>query len=144
MDENHLSTRLAPLGHALCSAAVRRGVAILAVLALLTAGAAPASARVYRGVMTNGGRRAVHSGEQGALWQSRFVEHKRGRVRYSACVIFLDGHNVVRCKAGRTNSHGVSRLGFSRFVNLHPGHWAVRFFRLGRRLAAWNFTVRPE
>ncbi len=123
---------------------MREGVAILAVLALLTAGATSASGRVYRGFMTNGDSRAVHSGEQGAIWQSRFIEHARGRVRYAACVIFLDGHNVVRCKVGRTNSHGVSRLGFSRFVNLRPGHWAVRFFRLGRRLAAWNFTVRPE
>jgi hypothetical protein len=119
---------------------------ILAVLAVLIAGAVPAqaSARAYRGVMTNGGSRAVHSGEQGAIWRSRFVEHKRGRVSYSACVIFLDGHNVVRCKVGRTNGRGVSRLGFRQFVNLRPGHWAVRFFGLGHRLAAWNFTVRPE
>ena len=117
--------------------------AVLLGIALTVLLACSARAATFHGVMTNGGG-AVRSGEQGALWQSRFSERAAGRVRYSACVIFLEGHNVVRCKGGRTNSHGVSRLGFSQFVNLHPGHWAVRFFRLGRRLAAWNFTVRPE
>ena len=69
------------------------------VLAALCAGTTPASARDYRGVMTNGGG-AVRSGEQGALWESRFVEHKAGRVLYSACVVFLDARQVVKCKAG--------------------------------------------
>jgi hypothetical protein len=129
-----------PRGYA---ATVRGAVAVLLLLAALTAGATPASARVYRGVMTNGAG-AVRSGEQGALWQSRFVEHKRGRVRFSACVIFRDARGVVLCKAGRTNRHGVSRLSFSEFVNLRPGHWVVRFFKLGRTLSAWRFTVRSE
>jgi hypothetical protein len=115
----------------------------LVFLAVLTLGATPASARVYRGVMTNGAG-AVHSGEQGALWQSRFVEHRAGRVRYSACVVFLDARNVVKCKAGRTNGRGVDRLSFSEFVNMRPGHWVVRFFKLGRTLSAWRFTVRSE
>jgi hypothetical protein len=123
--------------------AVRGGVVVLLLLATLALGATPASARVYRGVMTNGAG-GVHSGEQGALWQSRFVEHKRGRVEYSACVVFLDARRVVMCKAGRTNSHGVDRLAFSEFVNMRPGHWVVRFFKLGRTLSAWRFEVRPE
>jgi hypothetical protein len=33
------------------------------------------------------------------------LEHKRGRVEYSACVNFLDARVVVLCKPGRTNSH---------------------------------------
>ena len=113
------------------------------VLLILAIGAASASARTYRGVMTNGAG-AVRSGEQGAVWESRFVEHKRGRVSYAACAIFLDARGVVMCKPGRTNRHGVDRLTFSRFVNLHPGHWVVRFFRLGHKLSAWRFTVRSE
>jgi hypothetical protein len=122
---------------------VRGGLLTLLLLAVLTIGATTASARVYRGVMTNGAG-AVRSGEQGALWQSRFVEHKRGRVLYSACVVFLDARNVVKCKAGKTNGRGVDRLSFSQFVNLRPGHWVVRFFKLGRTLASWRFTVRGE
>jgi hypothetical protein len=122
---------------------VRGGVVVLLLLAALTIGATTSSARVYRGVMTNGAG-AVRSGEQGALWQSRFAEHKRGRVRYSACVIFLDARGVVLCKAGRTNRHGVDRVGFSEFVNMRPGHWIVRFFKLGRTLSGWRFTVRSE
>jgi hypothetical protein len=118
-------------------------VVLVFLAAVLTIGTAPVSARVYRGVMTNGAG-AVHSGEQGALWQSRFVEHGRGRVQYSACVVFLDARNVVKCKPGRTNGHGVDRLSFSEFVNMRPGHWVVRFFKLGRTLSAWRFTVRSE
>ena len=110
---------------------------------ILAVGAPAASARVYRGVMTNGGG-AVHSGEQGALWRARFEEHRRGRVAYSACVIFRDEHAVSQCKPGRTSAHGVDRIDFSEFVNQHPGRWVVRFFELGRTLAAWRFTVRPE
>lgn len=116
---------------------------LLLLLAALMFGATTSSARVYRGTMTNGAG-AVHSGEQGALWQSRFVEHKSGRVRYSACVVFLDVRGVVKCKPGRTNRRGVDRLGFSEFVNLRPGHWVVRFFKLGRTLSTWRFTVRSE
>ena len=115
----------------------------LVLLAALALAATTSSARMYRGVMTNGAG-AVHSGEQGALWQSRFVEHKRGRVLYSACVVFLDARGVVKCKARRTNGHGVGRLSFSEFVNMRPGHWVVRFFKLGRTLSAWRFTVRSE
>jgi len=115
----------------------------LLVLAALTAGATPASARDFRGVMANGGG-AVRSGEQGALWESRFVEHKPGRVVYSACVVFLDARRVVKCKPGRTNSRGRDRLSFSGFVNMRPGHWVVRFFKLGRTLSSWRFTVRSE
>jgi hypothetical protein len=122
---------------------VRGGVLALLLLAALTIGATTASARVYRGVMTNGAG-AVRSGEQGALWQSRFVEHKRGRVQYGACVIFLDAREVVKCKPGRTNRRGVDRLSFSEFVNMRPGHWVVRFFKLGRKLSEWRFTVRSE
>jgi hypothetical protein len=122
---------------------MRGGVLTLLFLAALTVGATTASARVYRGVMTNGAG-AVHSGEQGALWQSRFVEHKRGRVRYAACVVFLDARGIVKCKPGRTNRRGVDRLSFSEFVNLRPGHWVVRFFKLGRTLSSWRFTVRAE
>jgi hypothetical protein len=122
---------------------VRGGVLTLLLVAALSIGATTASARVYRGVMTNGAG-AVRSGEQGALWQSRFVEHKRGRVQYSACVVFLDARGVVKCKAGRTNSHGVDRVSFSEFVNMRPGHWVVRFFKLGRTLSSWRFTVRGE
>jgi hypothetical protein len=48
---------------------VRGGVVALALVAALTIGATPASARVYRGVMTNGAG-AVRSGEQGALLKS--------------------------------------------------------------------------
>ncbi len=115
----------------------------MVLVAVLALGATTASARVYRGVMTNGAG-AVHSGEQGALWQSRFVEHKRGRMLYSACVVFLDARGVVKCKAGRTNRRGVDRVSFTEFVNLRPGHWVVRFFKLGRTLSAWRFTVRSE
>jgi hypothetical protein len=122
---------------------VRGVVVVLVLLAALAVGATTASARAYRGVMTNGAG-AVHSGEQGALWESRFVEHKQGRVRYSACVVFLDARNVVLCKPGRTNGHGVDRVSFSGFVNMRPGHWVVRFFKLGRTLSAWRFTVRSE
>ena len=122
---------------------VRGGVVALVCLAALCAGASPASARDYRGVMTNGAG-AVRSGEQGALWESRFVEHKPGRVVYSACVVFLDARQVVKCKPGRTNSRGVDRVGFSGFVNMRPGHWVVRFFKLGRTLSSWRFTVRSE
>lgn len=114
-------------------------VALAAALAL----GAPASAVVPHGVMTNGGG-PVRSGEQGAIWQSRFVEHRAGTLRYSACVIYLDARAVVRCKAGTTNRAGVDRLTFSQFVNLRPGHWVVRFFRLGHQLSAWRFTVRAE
>jgi hypothetical protein len=122
---------------------VRGGVLVSVLVAVLAIGATTSSARVYRGVMTNGAG-AVRSGEQGARWQSRFVEHKRGRVEYSACVIFLDARFVVLCKPGRTNSRGVDRVSFSGFVNMRPGHWVVRFFKLGHRLASWRFTVRPE
>jgi hypothetical protein len=122
---------------------VRGGLLALALLAALSIGASTASARTYRGVMTNGAG-AVHSGEQGALWESRFVEHKRGRVEYSACVVFLDARAVVKCKPGRTGAHGKDRLSFSGFVNMRPGHWVVRFFKLGRTLSAWRFTVRSE
>ena len=118
-------------------------ITVLVLFAALAIGATPASARVYRGVMTNGAG-AVRSGEQGALWQSRFVEHKRGRVEYSACVVFLDARGIVKCKPGRTNGGGVDRLSFSGFVTLRPGHWVVRFFKLGRTLSAWRFTVRSE
>jgi ribosomal protein S9 len=117
---------------------------LVSVLVLaLAIGAATASARVYSGAMTNGAG-AVRSGEQGAIWQSRFVEHKRGRVDYSVCVIFRDARRVVQCKPGRTTARGVDRATFSEFVNLHPGLWVVRFFHLGRTLASWRFTVRPE
>ena len=122
---------------------MRGVVSVLLLLAALTVGATSASARTYRGVMTNGAG-AVRSGEQGALWESRFVEHKRGRVRYSACVVFLDARGVVLCKPGRTNRHGVSRRSFSGFVNMRPGHWVVRFFKLGRTLSSWRFVVRSE
>lgn len=122
---------------------VRAGVLVSVLVGVLTIGAATSSAKVYEGVMTNGSG-AVRSGEQGALWEARFVEHKRGHVEYSACVIFLDAHAVVRCKPGRTNSHGVDRVPFSQFVNMHPGRWVVRFFKLGNTLASWRFTVRPE
>ena len=27
---------------------------------------------------------------------------------------------------------------------MRPGHWIVRFFKLGRTLSAWRFTVRSE
>jgi hypothetical protein len=110
---------------------------------VLMTGATTASASVYRGAMTNGAG-GVRSGEQGALWQSRFVEHKRGRVAYSACVIFRDARDVVQCKPGRTNARGVDRVTFSEFVNMHPGRWVVRFFKLGHTLASWRFTVRSE
>lgn len=83
------------------AAVVRGGVLVSVLVAVLAIGATTSSARVYRGVMTNGAG-AVRSGEQGARWQSRFVEHKRGRVEYSACVIFLDARFVVLCKPGRT------------------------------------------
>jgi hypothetical protein len=116
---------------------------VLMVIVAALALAAPASAATAHGVMTNGGG-PVHSGEQGAIWQSRFVEHRRGTLRYSACVIYLDARNVVRCKAGTTNRAGVDRLTFSVFVNLRPGHWVVRFFELGHKLSAWRFTVRAE
>ena len=122
---------------------VRGGALVSVLVAVLAVSATTSSARVYSGVMTNGSG-AVRSGEQGALWQSRFVEHKRGRVPYSACVIFLDAHAVVRCKPGRTDSHGVDRVSFSGFVNMRAGHWVVRFFKLGHTLASWRFTVRPE
>ncbi|MEO8689222.1 MAG: hypothetical protein ABI611_13520 [Solirubrobacteraceae bacterium] len=122
---------------------MRAGVLGMVLVAVLALGATTASARVYRGVMTNGAG-AVHSGEQGALWQSRFVEHKRGRMLYSACVVFLDARGVVKCKAGRTNRRGVDRVSFTEFVNLRPGHWVVRFFKLGRTLSAWRFTLRSE
>jgi hypothetical protein len=125
------------------AAIVRGGVLVLVLVAVLTIGARTSSASVYRGVITNGAG-AVRSGEQGALWQSRFVEHKHGRVEYSACVIFLDARAVVLCKPGHTNSHGVDRVSFSEFVNMHPGHWVVRFFKLGHTLASWRFTVRSE
>jgi hypothetical protein len=125
-------------------AAIVRGGALFSVLvAILVMGATTCSASVYRGVMTNGAG-AVRSGEQGALWQSRFVERKHGRVRYSACVVLLDARAVVLCKPGRTNSRGVDRVSFSEFVNMRPGHWVVRFFKLGHTLASWRFTVRPE
>ena len=101
------------------------------------------AARTYRGVMTNGAA-AVHSGEQGALWQSRLSEHAHGTVAYSACVIFREARGVVQCKAGRTNRAGVDRLSFSAFVNMHAGKWVVRFFQLGRKLSEWRFEVRPE
>jgi hypothetical protein len=113
--------------------------ALAVVLAMGTANAAS----TYRGVMTNGAG-AVHSGEQGALWQSRFVEHAHGTVAYSACVVFRDARGVVQCKAGKTNRAGVDRLSFSAFVNAHPGRWVVRFFQLGRKLSEWRFVVRPE
>jgi hypothetical protein len=122
---------------------VRGAIVALAFLAALSLGAATSSAAVYRGEMTNGAG-AVRSGEQGSMWESHFVEHKRGRVLYGACVIFLDARQVVKCKPGRTNSHGVDRLEFSEFVNLHPGHWVVRFFKLGRLLSHWRFVVHPE
>jgi hypothetical protein len=123
---------------------VRTVLLAITVLAASLAVASPsAAARTYRGVMTNGGG-AVRSGEQGALWQSRFVEHKRGTVLYSACVIFQGKRGVVQCKPGRSNRGGTDRISFSGFVNLHPGDWVVRFFRLGHTLAAWRFTVRPE
>lgn len=125
------------------AATVRGGVLLLVLLAALAIGATTSSASVFRGVMTNGAG-AVRSGEQGALWESRFVEHTSGRMRYSACVVFLDARNVVMCKAGRTNGHGVDRLSFSEFVNMRPGHWVVRFFRLGHTLSSWRFLVRSE
>ena len=56
----------------------------------------------------------------------------------------LDARAVVLCKPGRTNSHGIDRLSFSEFVNMRPGLWVVRFFKLGHKLASWRFTVRPE
>ena len=117
---------------------------VLVVILVALATAAPASAATAHGVMTNGGRAGVRSGDQGQIWQSRFVEHRRGTLRYSACVIYLDARNVVRCKAGTTNGAGVDRLTFSQFVNLRPGHWVVRFFELGHKLSAWRFTVRAE
>jgi hypothetical protein len=122
---------------------VRGGFVILLLLATLAIAASPASARTYRGVMTNGAG-AVRSGEQGALWESRFVEHTSGRMLYSVCVIYLDARNVVKCKPGRTNRHGVDRVGFSEFVNLRPGRWVVRFFKLGSKLSEWRFSVRSE
>jgi hypothetical protein len=123
--------------------AVRGSVVLLLLLAALTVGASSASARTYRGVMTNGAG-AVHSGEQGTLWQSRFVEHKHGRMLYSACVIYLDARQVVSCKPGTTNRKGVDRVDFTEFVNLRAGHYVVRFIKLGRKLSAWRFTVRSE
>jgi hypothetical protein len=118
---------------------------MLFVLAALATAATAATAATpkYRGMMTNGGG-AVRSGEQGALWQSRFVEHAHGTVAYSACVIFREARGVVQCKAGRTNRAGVDRLTFSAFVNQRPGRWVVRFFELGRKLSEWRFVVRPE
>jgi hypothetical protein len=85
-------------------AAVRGAFVLLP--ATLAVGASTAAARTYRGVMTNGAG-PVHSGEQGAIWRSRFVEHAKGRVAYS-------------------------------------GHWVVKFFKLGRTLSSWRFTVRSE
>jgi hypothetical protein len=117
--------------------------AVLLVLTALVLGASTASARVYRGVMTNGAG-PVRSGEQGAIWETRFVEHHKGRVAYSACVVFPEKRGVVSCKAGKTSASGVDRIGFSSFVNRHPGHWVVRFFKLGRTLSSWRFAVRPE
>ena len=117
--------------------------AVLLGIALTVLLAGSARAATFHGVMTNGGG-AVRSGEQGALWQSRFGERAAGRVRYSACVIFLGERGVVRCKAGRTSAAGTSRLSFSQFVNQRPGRWVVRFFRLGQKLSAWRFVVRPE
>jgi hypothetical protein len=125
------------------TAIVRGGVLVSVLVTVLTIGVRTSSAGVYSGSMTNGAG-AVRSGEQGALWQSRFVEHKRGRVEYGACVIFLGARGVVQCQPGRTNSRGVDRASFSGFVNMHPGDWVVRFFQLGRTLASWRFTVRPE
>ena len=111
-----------------CNRASRNAIAI---------GATMSSAVMYRGVLTNDAG-AVRSGEQGALWQSRFVEHRRGRMEYSACVTFLDARAAVLCKAGRTNSHGIDRVSFSEFVNMRPGHRVVRFFKLGHKLASWR------
>jgi hypothetical protein len=122
-------------------AAVRGAFVLL--LATLALGASTAAARTYRGVMTNGAG-PVRSGEQGAIWRSRFVEHAKGRVAYSACVIFRGARGVVSCKPGKTSSRGVDRIDFSEFVNMRPGHWVVKFFKLGRTLSSWRFTVRSE
>ena len=99
---------------------VRTVLLAITVLAASLAVATPsAAARTYRGVMTNGGG-PVRSGEQGALWQSRFVEHKRGTVLYSACVIFRGKRGVVQCKPGRSNRGGTDRISYRRDARAAP------------------------
>ena len=44
------------------------------------------------------------------------LEHKHGRVEYSACVIFPDARALVLCKLGHRPRVPL------RFVNMRPGH----------------------
>ena len=121
----------------------RRAAWLIVVLAGLAV-PAPADARpTNEGTMTLGAG-PVRSGSQGALWQSRFVERRRGRVTYTACVVSLTRKGYSTCMVGRTGKSGTSRRTFAEFVNQQPGRWAVRFFITGRQVAGWRFTVRSE
>ena len=125
------------------AAAVARCAAAIAVACLVLTAAGRAQAATYSGAMTLGAG-AVREGSQGGFWQSRFREHRRGRVRYSACVVFLERKGTASCHAGRTGAGGVGRLFFAPFVNAHPGRWVVRFFVVGHQVAGWRFRVRGE
>lgn len=122
-------------------------LAPVALTAAMTAvGGAPAQARpFYEGKVTLIGFGPTHDASQGAGWQAVFRERAQGPVRYRVCLTH-EVNKASRCWSRTTRNDGSSVVFVALFVSDTGGSgaWHATWLVRGRRVARWDFNVRPE